>query len=262
MNELIPTAGNGLTMTSLEISALVEKRHDNVKRTIETLAEQGVIVRPQIEDEPGTDAMGRPRTTQVYRFTGERGKRDSIIVVAQLCPEFTARLVDRWQELEARVVQSAIPQTLPEALRLAAEAIERNEKLALENKAQAEALAEQAPQVEALRRIATFSDGSFCVRDAAKNLQVQEKRLRQWLSEHNWIYRRPMGSGWLAYSDKLKAGLLEHKITTGTKADGGEWTDTQLRVTSRGLAKLASLVPPEGGFFPPPINGGSPRPHA
>jgi hypothetical protein len=27
-------------------------------------------------------------------------KRDSYIVVAQLCPEFTARLVDRWQELE------------------------------------------------------------------------------------------------------------------------------------------------------------------
>jgi hypothetical protein len=35
-----------------------------------------------------------------YRFTGEQGKRDSIVVVAQLSPEFTARLVDRWQELE------------------------------------------------------------------------------------------------------------------------------------------------------------------
>jgi phage regulator Rha-like protein len=33
-------------------------------------------------------------------------KRDSYVVVAQLSPEFTARLVDRWQELEA---QAAVP---------------------------------------------------------------------------------------------------------------------------------------------------------
>jgi anti-repressor protein len=129
------------------------------------------------------------------------------------------------------------------------------ERLALEVK-----VAEQAPKVEALDRIATYSDGSFCVRDAAKNLQIQEKVLRQWLSEHDWIYRRPMGSGWLAYSDKLKAGLLEHKITTGTKADGSTWTDTQVRVTAKGMAKLALLVPPTG-FFPPAQDVG-PRPHA
>ncbi|EGZ5326018.1 DNA-binding protein, partial [Escherichia coli] len=31
------------SMTSIEIAELVGKRHDNVKRTIETLAESGVI---------------------------------------------------------------------------------------------------------------------------------------------------------------------------------------------------------------------------
>ena len=93
------------SMTSIEIAELVGKRHDNVKRTIETLAESGVIVRPQIEDEPKIDVMGRSRLIQVFRFSGEQGKRDSIIVVAQLCPEFTARLVDRWRELEEQVRQ-------------------------------------------------------------------------------------------------------------------------------------------------------------
>ena len=84
------------TMSSVEIAHLVERRHDNVKRTIETLVERGVIASPQIEEKP---TAGRPSTE--YVFSGERGKRDSIVVVAQLCPEFTARLVDRWQELEA-----------------------------------------------------------------------------------------------------------------------------------------------------------------
>lgn len=91
------------TMSSVEIAHLVERRHDNVKRTIETLVERGVIASPQIEEKP---TAGRPSTE--YVFSGERGKRDSIVVVAQLCPEFTARLVDRWQELEAG---AALPAT-------------------------------------------------------------------------------------------------------------------------------------------------------
>jgi phage regulator Rha-like protein len=49
-------------------------------------------------------------------------KRDSYVVVAQLCPEFTARLVDRWQELEAQASTGfKVPTTLSAALRLAAD---------------------------------------------------------------------------------------------------------------------------------------------
>ena len=47
MSELIN--GNAIKMTSIEIAELVGKRHDNVKRTIETLAKNGVIRLPQIE---------------------------------------------------------------------------------------------------------------------------------------------------------------------------------------------------------------------
>lgn len=83
------------SMTSIEIADMVGKRHDNVKRTIETLILRLVITSPQIEEKP---TAGRPTT--YYLFEGEQGKRDSIITVAQLCPEFTARLVDRWRELE------------------------------------------------------------------------------------------------------------------------------------------------------------------
>jgi phage regulator Rha-like protein len=89
-----------VTMSSFDIAGLVGKRHDNVKRTIETLIERGVITSPQIEEKP---TAGRPTT--IYVFEGEHGKRDSIVVVAQLSPEFTACLVDRWQELEAQIAK-------------------------------------------------------------------------------------------------------------------------------------------------------------
>ncbi len=93
MNELITlNRDGGVTMTSLEIAELVEKRHDNVKRTIETLANSGVIELPQFEEVK--NHLGQ--TVSVYLVD----KRSSYIVVAQLSPEFTARLVDRWQELE------------------------------------------------------------------------------------------------------------------------------------------------------------------
>jgi phage antirepressor YoqD-like protein len=98
------------------------------------------------------------------------------------------------------------------------------------------------PKAEALDRIATGSDGSFCLTDAAKALQLQPKRFTSWLQELGWIHRRPMGSGWLGYQVKIAAGMLEHKVSTGTKPDGTEWTSSQVRVTAKGMAKLASLA--------------------
>ena len=107
------------TMSSREIAELVNSRHDDVKRSIDRLAQNGVIVQPPTADEHSEDTMGRTRITVVYLLD----KRSSLIVVAQLCPEFTARIVDRWQELEAQQAANlpAIPQTFAQALMLAAQ---------------------------------------------------------------------------------------------------------------------------------------------
>jgi phage regulator Rha-like protein len=94
MNLITSTA---LTMSSQEIADLVGKRHDNVKRTIETLAKGGSIQLPQIEEVK--NHLGQ--MVEQYVFAGEKGKRDSFVVVAQLSPEFTGALVDRWQALES-----------------------------------------------------------------------------------------------------------------------------------------------------------------
>lgn len=67
-----------------------------MKRTIKTLAASGVV-QPQSVDEHDKDAMGRTRITQAYHV----GERDSYVIVAQLSPEFTAKLVDRWRALES-----------------------------------------------------------------------------------------------------------------------------------------------------------------
>lgn len=81
------------TMSSKQIADVVDSRHDHVKRSIERLVEKGVIVQPPMEDEQFFDKLGRPRVESVYKVN----ERDSYVVVAQLCPEFTAKLVDYWQ---------------------------------------------------------------------------------------------------------------------------------------------------------------------
>ena len=105
------------SMNSLEISELVQSRHDDVKRSIERLAERGVIARPPMAVMEKT-ANNRTYKVEVYVFSGEQGKLDSITVVAQLSPEFTAALVKRWYELEN---QNQLPQSFAEALQLAAD---------------------------------------------------------------------------------------------------------------------------------------------
>ncbi len=125
---------NALSMTSREIAELVGSRHDKVKQSIERLsiakrgADQAPIDLPPMGEY--LDSLGRPAAE--YVFSGEKGKRDSIIVVAQICPEFTAALVDRWQELEAQIAQ---PVTLPsyaETLRLYADQIEETQRVTAE----------------------------------------------------------------------------------------------------------------------------------
>lgn len=108
---------NQQSITSFDISELVLSRHDDVKRSIERLAERGVIALPPMAVMP-KEANNRNYNVEIYVFTGEQGKLDSITVVAQLCPEFTAALVKRWYELEN---QTKLPQSFAEALQLAAD---------------------------------------------------------------------------------------------------------------------------------------------
>lgn len=103
-----------------------------------------------------------------------------------------------------------------------------------------------APKADALDRFATVTDGSFCLTDAAKTLQVPPRKFIAKLQELRWIYRRPMGSGWLAHQERINQCVMEHKVTTGDKSNGTEWANTQARITAKGMARLA-LVFTNGG---------------
>ncbi|EIW0208477.1 phage antirepressor KilAC domain-containing protein, partial [Escherichia coli] len=164
---------NTIKMTSIEIAELVGSRHDKVKQSIERLAVRGVIRNPPMVVFEKINNLGLLRGVEAYVFEGEQGKRDSIIVVAQLSPEFTARLVDRWRELEGATAK--IPQTFSEALRLAADL--EDQKAELEKQ-----LALAAPKVEFADRVGEAS--GILIGNFAKVVGIGPNKLFAWMRDH------------------------------------------------------------------------------
>lgn len=226
------TSNPSITMSSREIADLVDQRHDNVKRTIETLGNKGVVSLPQIEEVSNTGPG--PKIISVYNLC----KRDSLIVVAQLCPEFTAKIVDRWQELEAQLQAPALNPANLSRLQLIQLALESEQgRLALEHKVE-----ELAPKAEALDRL-SLADGEVCLQTAGKLLQQPPNKFIIWLRGlGTWIFKRQGSSRNSAYTDKINAGYLNVRTVTTIMPDGSERVTEQVVVTPKGLAKLAQML--------------------
>ena len=87
-------------MSCIEIAELTGKRHDTVKRSMRRMQSREIIRLTPLAD---VNEKGQGVTRLLVT------KRDSYVVVAQMSPEFTARLVDRWQELEQKSLMTALP---------------------------------------------------------------------------------------------------------------------------------------------------------
>lgn len=172
----------------------------------------------------------------VYEFLLDR--RHTEILVTGYDIKRRAAVIDRWYDLETGKAKPTIdpmvalndPAFLRDAL------ISYTEKVMhLEHQVE-----EMKPDVDALTRIAK-AEGSLCVTDAAKQLQVKPKSLFDLMSHSKWIYRR-LGTAWIAYQDKIQQGLLEHKVTVVKSSTGEDKQVSQVRVTAKGLSKLAKLL--------------------
>lgn len=192
-----------LTMSSREIAELVNKRHDNVKRTIETLSSKGIIRLPQIEVVERINNLGFTVKDEVYSFSGESGKRDSIIAVAQLCPEFTARLVDRWQELEEQASRPALPANYIEALEELLVTKKSEAALMLVNK-------EQEAEIHDLKNL--FKEGMTATQFCKMLNGVNTQQVNNWLADRNWLWNESKtGTRWRATSYARDKYLTEHQ---------------------------------------------------
>lgn len=219
MNLII--ASSVQTMTSREIAELVESRHVDVCRTIDRLMESGAI------SGYAPMAYTHPQNGQTYSEY-HVGQRDSYVIVAQLSPQFTARLVDRWQELE-QAAKPQLPQTFAQALRLAAE--------------QAEVIERQQAQIEAARPAVEFkekyvnsSTGTLGFREVCKMLKANERKFADFLKAEKIMYK--LGREWTPYANHLDTGRFE--VKTGTAEATGH-AYNRSKFTPKGVAWVAGL---------------------
>jgi phage antirepressor YoqD-like protein len=216
------------TMSSREIAALTGKIHKNVKRDIAAMLKDLQVDALSFEH-IYLDGSNREQTEYLL----DREHTDCLLT--GYSAPLRMKVIRRWQELEQATATPVIPQSLPEALRLAADLAEQNNQLRL-------VVTEQAPKVEALARIAD-ARGSMCLTDAAKHLGVQRIKLIEWMRCNRWIYRREGCARWLAFQPRMASGLLEHKVTVlGLDDEGNQRLASQVRVTPKGLAKLAQQI--------------------
>lgn len=219
MNQLI--VSGAVTMSSREIAELVHSKHGDVKRSADRLVAAGILTAPLAHTPYEHPQNGQ--TYDEYWFN----KRDSLVVVARLSPEFTAAVIDRWQELEEGQGVN-VPRSLPEALRLAADLAEQKEQLTIQ-------LAAAAPKVEFVDRYCS-AKGSMSFRQVAKLLNAKETEFRLFLIEHNILYR--LGGALTPMAPHIAAGRFE--VKTGTSVTNNH-AFSQARFTPKGIRWVGGL---------------------
>ena len=225
-------AGQAVT-TSLAIAEGTQNDHASVIKLVdnylEDLQEFGLVrfeIRPRLEGQHGGGVtryalLNERQATLLMAFM-----RNSEIVV-----DFKKRLVKAFFKL-AEALKSPIAK--PTRRQMALWLLESEDKV-IELKNQVNEL---SPKAQALDRL-TNADGSMCLTDAAKALNMRPKDFIGWLQANDWIYRRSGCKNWKAYQNRIKQGVLEHKVTTSSHSDGIERVHEQVLVTPKGLTSLA-----------------------
>lgn len=213
-----PVSKSVVTMSSREVAELTGKRHADVKRDIEVMMAQ---LNEDVSKFAHTylDSMNRTQTEYLL-------DRDHVeCLLAGYSAVIRMKVIRRLRELEDK---NQIPQTLPEALRLAADLAE--EKQQLENQ-----LSIAAPKAEFVDRYVQAT-GSMVFRNVCKLLKARETDFRLFLIENRIMYR--LAGGLTPYQQHID--LERFEVKTGTNTVNNH-AFTQARFTPKGVKWIGGL---------------------
>ncbi len=220
MNSLVEPA---LTMSSREIAELTGKEHKNVIRTVKDLLAAKIL-----------DAQIEPLK---FEYRGqwfdyyELKKRDSLVLVARLSPEFTAHIVDRWQELEKQVKQTNVDLHDPHALRRAL----------LNYTEQVIHLETQNQSLERTIDTITQTPAGVKFQQACKILNIKQAVLANWLRQHSWDRKLNNTRASTYYSQKCGYCETKYEEVARIRPNGDPYTFTKIEffILPKGMQVLA-----------------------
>ena len=220
MNSLVEPA---LTMSSREIAELTGKEHKNVIRTVKDLLAAKIL-----------DAQIEPLK---FEYRGqwfdyyELKKRDSLVLVARLSPEFTAHIVDRWQELEKQVKQTNVDLHDPHALRRAL----------LNYTEQVIHLETQNQSLERTIDTITQTPAGVKFQQACKILNIKQAVLANWLRQHSWDRKLNNTRASTYYSQERGYCETKYEEVARVRPNGDPYTFTKIEffILPKGMQVLA-----------------------
>lgn len=170
-------------MSSREIAELTEKRHDHVIRDIRRMFKDLELEIPKKEDSPnlGNDHHSDFRAIYDYRnFVSEilLNFELTMTLISGYNVVLRNRIIKRWQELELQQQQIQL-------------AKQNKQLLSLENKLQDAQIKLQDAQIKACQFDALVAQSGFLnFRKVAKELELNERSLKSWLIQNDWISLR------------------------------------------------------------------------
>ena len=224
MNQLIAMSGE-MTMGTREIAELLGKQHHHIKASADYLVSKGAIHGGvALTETPYINEQNKQTYTE-YRLN----KRDSFVLVAQNCPELTAAIVDRWQDLEA-MQKPAIPQTYAAALLEAG-------RLALELEQSQQQLALAAPTADVFDKVIE-RETLLNATQVAQQVGMSAVKMNKQLDVIGGVYSKSVKRGRTCCPGWVESGYGEMKI--------GESGYPQALFTTKGSLRVVELFTSEG----------------
>ena len=194
----LPT--NAATMSSRDIAELTGSTHEAVKKSAARLSAVNLITSP-LADTPYTAA--NKQTYYEFHFN----KRDSLVLVARLSPEFTAVVIDRWQELESAEQSTAV--ALPDFSNPAAAARAWAEQYEISTAAQ-EQLQIAAPKVAFVDELVN-RDNLMTATQVGQKHKMSAIKLNRFLDELGGVYSKRVERGRVFLQPFINKGYGELK---------------------------------------------------
>ncbi|CAK0776900.1 putative phage-encoded protein [Gammaproteobacteria bacterium] len=217
--------------TSLAIANGTEVEHKGVIQLIRTyLVDLQEFGRVTFEMRPFETAGGQQRREIALLNEQQATLLLTYMRNSQIVRGFKKRLVKAFWDLARQAASPfAIPQTLSEALRLAADLSDKNLALAAR-------IEEDAPKVEFHDEVVADGYSTFTLRESAKILGLKESDLRHLAQVRRLIFKNPHDH-WEPFADVVRRGWMVLKIEN-INGRVIHWP----AVTAKGLIMIRNLL--------------------
>lgn len=210
-----------MVVSSREVAENFGKKHFIVLRDIESLTEKGSIqncIDLFIESEY-KDSYGRSQ--KEYLLTRDGFSLLVMGFTGKKALEWKLKYIEAFNKMEETIKNNIagfiVPQTMPEALRLAADLYEQNEDLKLLNETKNKKIAELEPKAR-YTDIILQSKGLVLITQIAKDYGMSAQELNKILNKMKIQYKR--NDQWVLYRDYDNKGYVGSKTINFNHSDG------------------------------------------